>query len=93
MSDPFEILQLRFRIQHLVEDIGALTGEPKDQVMVKALEERLARLKGPVSRAERRQRAFAALEGLWSNRPTTKGGASPTPEQENEILGYGPEGV
>ena len=47
MSDSFDILQLRFRIQHLVEDIGALTGEPKDEVMVKALEERLARLKGP----------------------------------------------
>ena len=78
----------------LVKEIGAITGEPKDIVILRALEERLRRFTAPTSATERARRILTILEtSLWQNTPPSKLGGSIPREREDEILGYGPEGV
>lgn len=91
--DDFELIHTRTQVTTLIQQIGALTGEPKEQVVLRALEERFARLTGPTSAEERRRRVFNGLDtSLWSNRRPTAVGAL-TKDDEDEALGYGPEGV
>jgi hypothetical protein len=84
----------RFRARLLVDEIGAITGEPKDILVLRALEERLRRLTAPITATERARRILNVLEtSLWQNTPASKLGGSMPREADDKALGYGPEGV
>ena len=92
MNEPLD--ELRFKARSLIRDLTQLTGEPEEIVVVRALEERLRRLTEPTSATERANRILAILESsLWRNMPASKLGTSNTREQQDQILGYGPEGI
>jgi hypothetical protein len=58
----------------LVEELMELTGESRDAVVTTALQDRLARLTGPVSKAGRRQQMLNVLDtSLWQLNVRAKG--------------------
>lgn len=73
------------RVAELLDDLVGLTGESKVDAVERALEDRL-----------RRQRANAGAEQLvtwlessvWSKLPAGVRGAAPSPEEQDELLGY-----
>ena len=80
-------------VERLADELARVTGESKTEVIRKALEERRRRLKGP-SVAERRRRVVAFLKrDVWSSIPKKFRGRRPSRTEEDDILGYGPEGV
>ncbi len=80
-------------VERLVEELARLTGESKTEAIRKALDERRRRLKGP-SVTERRQRVVRFLKrDVWPTIPKKFLGRRPTRNEEDEILGYGPDGV
>jgi antitoxin VapB len=73
--------------------VARLTGESKTEAIRRALEERRQRLKGP-SPAKRRARVLTYLRNkVWPSIPAAERGRRLTREDEDEILGYGPEGA
>jgi len=78
--------------QMLIRDLIQVTGESEDEAVIVALQERLARLTKPISKAERVQQVMNFLETSCRsvrqvpNQPLTR-------KEEDAILGYGPEGV
>lgn len=92
MVGPFEDPQFQARI--IAAEIAALTGESTEIVILHALQESLRRLTAPTSSSERARRILTILEtSLWQNTSESRLGQSITREREDEILGYGPEGV
>lgn len=84
----------RFEARLIVKTIEELTGEPEAILILRALQERLDRLTAPTSQAERAQRMLTILDtSLWQNMSNSKLETPTTPKDEDEILGYGPEGV
>jgi len=81
-------------VTRLVEEITRLTGESKTEAIRKAMAERRARL-SLAARPRRRGRAFLRYlrEEVWPNAPAGALGRRMTPGEDDEILGYGPEGV
>ena len=80
-------------VERLASELARLTGESKTEVIRKALEERKRRLKG-ASVAERRKRVLRFLEhDIWPTIPKSQLGRRLTRKQEDDILGYGPDGV
>lgn len=80
-------------VERLATEVARLTGESKTEAIRRALEDRRRRLTG-VSRAERRQRILALLErSVWPKLPRGERGRRLTRAEEDEILGYGPEGA
>ena len=79
--------------ERLAEEVAAMTGESKTRAVRTALRERRERLR--VQRGSGRgDRLLRYLEEeVWPTLPPGVRGARLTPEQEDEILGYGPEGV
>jgi len=78
----------------LAGEVARLTGESKTGAVRTALRERRARLRLAQSGGGRGQRILAVLEGqVWpSLRPGVRGSVV-TQEQEDAILGYGPDGT
>lgn len=92
MVGPFEDPQFQARL--IADEIAELTGEPTEIVILHALQESLRRLTAPTSSSERARRILTILEtSLWQNTSESRLGQSITREREDEILGYGPEGV
>ena len=80
-------------VERLAAEVARLTGESKTEAIRRALEERRQRLKGP-SKARRRARVLAFLRTkVWPSIPKGQRGRRLTPEEEDDILGYGPEGA
>jgi antitoxin VapB len=80
-------------VERLATEVARLTGESKTEAIRRALEERRQRLKGPSS-AKRRARVLAYLRSrVWPSIPPAQRGRRLTPAEEDEILGYGPEGA
>ena len=80
-------------VERLAAEVARLTGESKTEAIRRALEERRQRLKGP-STARRRARALAFLRTtVWPTIPADQRGRRLTRAEEDEILGYGDEGV
>lgn len=80
-------------VERLAEELARLTGESKTEAIRKALDERRRRLKGP-SLTERRQRVVRFLKrDIWPTIPKKFLGRRPTGNEEDDILGYGPDGV
>ena len=80
-------------VERLAAEISRITGESKTEAIRRALEERRRRLKGP-SATERRKRVLRFLKTrVWPSIPKDQLGRRLSHEEEDAILGYGPDGV
>ena len=80
-------------VERLAADVARLTGESKTEAIRRALEERKARLKS-ASVEDRRARVLRFLEKkVWPLAPKGELGRRLTRAEEDEILGFGPDGV
>jgi antitoxin VapB len=79
--------------EQLAREVAALTGESKTGAIRQALKERKQRLLLARSGRGRRERILDYLETVWPQLPPGVRGTTLTKEQEEEILGYGPDGV
>ena len=80
-------------VERLATEVARLTGESKTEAIRRALEERHQRLKGR-SLAQRREKVVRFLEKrIWPALPADQLGRRLTREEEDDILGYGPDGV
>ena len=80
-------------VERLAAEVARLTGESKTEAIRRALEERRHRLKGQPG-SNRRERVLRTLETkIWASIPKKELGRRLTRQEEDAILGYGPEGV
>jgi antitoxin VapB len=80
-------------VERLAAEVAKLAGESKTEAIRRALEERRTRLKGR-SIEQRRARLLHFLETkVWPNIPPDQLGRRLTREEEDDILGFGPDGV
>ena len=80
-------------VERLAAEVARLTGESKTEAVRRALEERHARLRGRPA-LDRRTRVVKLLRGtVWPSIPKHQLGRRLTRDEEDAILGYGPEGV
>ena len=80
-------------VERLAAEVARLTGESKTEAIHRALDERRRRLKG-TSAGERRARVLQFLEKkVWPALQADERGRRLTQAEEDEILGYGPDGV
>ena len=80
-------------VERLAADVARLTGESKTEAIRRALDERRRRLKGP-SAEQRRARVLRFLEKkVWPTLHAGQRGRRLTRAEEDDILGYGPDGV
>jgi len=80
--------------EQLAAEVAAMTGESKTGAVRTALRERRARL--ALERVGRdRERALRALleNEIWPSLPKDVIGHAPSQEEQDENLGYGPDGV
>ncbi len=81
-------------VERLADEVARLTGESKTEAIRKALEERQARLNFRFAGDNRKARLRRFLEQeLWPLIPTDQLGKRLSRDEEEAILGYGPEGV
>jgi antitoxin VapB len=80
--------------ERLAKEIAALTGESKTGAIRTALRERRERLALQRTAGDR-ERALRALlaEEIWPLLPTSTVGHAPSAEEQDAVLGYGPEGA
>jgi antitoxin VapB len=81
-------------VEQLLEEVIKITGESKTEAIRKALEERYYTLSlyRPQRQTEKRLREFLEEE-IWSDIPPELLGKQLTKQEEEEILGYGEDGV
>ena len=82
-------------VERLAAEVSELTGESKTQAIRKALEERKERLELAHANLyeDRKERLQTFLETqVWPKVPDELRGKSISQEEQDEILGYGPEG-
>ena len=80
-------------VERLATEVARLTGETKTEAIRKALDERRSRLKGRTVE-QRRARVLSFLEKeVWPSIPPDQLGRRMTREEEDDILGFGPDGV
>ena len=80
-------------VERLAAEVARLAGESKTEAIRKALDERRTRLLGATP-AERRVKVLRFLRSkVWASLPKDQLGRRLTRDEEDAILGYGPEGV
>jgi antitoxin VapB len=80
-------------VERLAAEVARLTGESKTEAIRRALDERRRRLKGQSSE-QRRARVLAFLQKkVWPTLPESERGRRLTRAEEDEILGFGPDGA
>jgi antitoxin VapB len=80
-------------VERLAAEVARLTGESKTEAIRRALDERRRRLTG-TSAEQRRARVLRFLEKkVWATLPEGERGRRITHAEEDDILGYGPNGV
>ena len=80
-------------VERLAAEVARLTGESKTEAIRRALEERRRRLTRPAAN-ERRKRVLRFLETkVWRTLPKDQLGRRLTRQEEDDILGFGPDGV
>ena len=80
-------------VERLATEVARLTGESKTEAIRRALEERRRRL-GHASSGGRREHVLRFLKKkVWPTLPKAQIGRRLSRAEEDEILGYGPEGV
>ncbi len=81
-------------VERLVDEVVRLSGETKTEAVKRALAERRARLMLRVADLDRRARLRRFLETeVWPQVPPDVIGIRLSRDEEDAILGYGPEGV
>jgi antitoxin VapB len=81
-------------VERLAAEVAELAHESKTEAIRRALEELQMRLRLYAVASNRADRAFVHLEReVWPFLPGEVRGKSLTKAEEEEILGYGPEGV
>jgi antitoxin VapB len=81
-------------VEKLIDEVVSLTGETKTEAVRQALRERRQKLGLRAGRDERRRRVMRFLEAeVWPKVPPSELGRELSHKEEDEILGYGPEGV
>jgi antitoxin VapB len=81
-------------VERLVDEVAKVTGESKTEAVRRALEERRERLAFQVPPRDRRAEVLRFLEReVWPRVPPELLGRGLSKEEQEEILGYGPEGV
>ncbi|MBN1947203.1 MAG: type II toxin-antitoxin system VapB family antitoxin [Bradymonadales bacterium] len=81
-------------VERLVAEVAELTGETKTEAVRRALEERKARLAFRLDVRTRATRLARFLDQeVWPIVPEEQIGRTLSKEEEESILGYGPEGV
>ena len=82
------------QVERLVEEVAAITGESKTEAVRKALEERKERLALRLVHRDRKAEVLRYLQTeVWSKIPPDLLGKGISKEEQEEILGYGPDGV
>jgi antitoxin VapB len=80
-------------VERLAAEVAGLTGESKTEAIRRALDERRRRLNGK-SADQRRARVLKFLEKkVWPTLHAGDRGRRLTRAEEDDILGYGPDGV
>jgi antitoxin VapB len=81
-------------VERLAAEVARLTGETKTEAIRKALAERKQRLAHRIDPADRafRQRRFLERE-VWPLVPDHEIGRRLTSDEEDAILGFGPDGA
>lgn len=81
-------------VERLVDEVARIAGESKTEAVRKALEERRQRLAFQVAPRNRREEVMRYLEReVWPRIPPELLGRGISREGQDEILGYGAEGV
>lgn len=81
-------------VERLVDELAAHMGETKTEAVRRALEERLHRARAHAFRRQRQADVLAWLRAeVWPLLPPEQRGRPVTREEEDAILGYGPEGT
>jgi len=81
-------------VERLVEEVAQVTGESKTEAVRVSLQERQARLVFRQAGDDRAARLRRLLEDeIWPSIPSDVLGTRLTRKQEDEILGYGKNGV
>ena len=81
-------------VERLVDEVAEIAGETKTEAVRRALLERRDRLNLSGRRRDRTEEFLRFLEReIWPKIPPELLGRRITREEEDEILGYGPDGV
>jgi antitoxin VapB len=81
-------------VERLATEVARMTGESKTEAVRRALTERRQRLAYRISPSNREGHALRFLEReVWPRIPEDQLGRRLSRSEEDEILGYGPEGV
>lgn len=80
-------------VERLAAELARLTGESKTEAIRRALDERRRRLKSATPRARRARVLRFLEEKVWQGLAPRERGRRLSREEEDAILGYGPEGV
>lgn len=82
------------RVERLLDQLAAMTGESKTETVRRALEERRDRLAREASESPPAARLRRLLEReVWPAIPSALSGRRLSRAEEEAILGYGPDGV
>ncbi len=80
-------------VERLAREVAEMTGESKTEAIRKALSERRTRHRAAAGGLPgERLRRFLEDE-IWPRLPETERGRRMTSDEEDAVLGYGPEGV
>jgi antitoxin VapB len=78
--------------ERLAREVAAMTGESKTGAVRVALRERKERLALQHAAGDRKEALTSLLEGeIWPSLPPGMLGSAPSPDEQDEILGYGRE--
>ncbi len=81
-------------VQRLANEVASLANETKTEAIRRALVERRARLQARAGKAGGRKSLREYLEqNVWPMMPASELGRVMSRKEEDEILGYGPQGV
>jgi antitoxin VapB len=81
-------------VVQLTAEVARLAGETKTEAIRRALIERKVRLQARGGRWNRKERLLQFLEReVWPHIPPGERGRVLTREEEDNILGFGPDGV
>ena len=81
-------------VERLATEVAQLTGESKTQAIEVALEERRQRLAGGIDPAARTAELLEFMEReIWAHVPAELRGQPHDSARDDEIVGYGPDGL
>jgi antitoxin VapB len=81
-------------VERLAAEVARMTGESKTEAIRRALAERRQRLAYRISPGNREAHALRFLEReIWPRIPADQLGRRLSSSEEDQILGYGPDGV